>query len=153
MKRVQDISLVLCVPAAPLSRWLPRFEGDLLLVGREGNLVEVGGSGSSRSSAWVIQSRYPLRSSSICWRSRCFWKSPRDFAFSLSLENSLQIVRVSKASSLKVVWDDTKHPNSAFFAKTKSEYNLVIDSWCNELNMFAAGFSLPLQTGDWNRVN
>ena len=41
------------------------------------------------SPAWVIQSRYPLKSSSICAFSRCLWKSPRAFAFSRSFENSL----------------------------------------------------------------
>lgn len=40
--------------------------------------------------ACVIQSRYPLRSSSICCFSRSLWKSPRALAFSLSLENSLR---------------------------------------------------------------
>jgi hypothetical protein len=44
----------------------------------------------SISSAWVIQSRYPRKSSSICCFSRSLWKSPRALAFSLSLENSLQ---------------------------------------------------------------
>lgn len=43
----------------------------------------------SMSSACVIQSRYPFRSSSSCCFSRSFWKSPRAFAFSRSLENSL----------------------------------------------------------------
>ena len=48
-------------------------------------------SSGSRSSACVIHSRYPLRSSSICCFSLSFWKSPLDFAFSLSFENSLEI--------------------------------------------------------------
>ena len=48
-------------------------------------------SSGSRSSAWVIHSRYPRMSSSICCFSLSFWKSPLDLAFSLSLENSLQI--------------------------------------------------------------
>ena len=48
-------------------------------------------SSGSRSSAWVIHSKYPRRSSSICCFSRSFWKSPRDLAFSLSFENSLKI--------------------------------------------------------------
>lgn len=43
----------------------------------------------SMSSACVIQSKYPFRSSSSCCFSRSFWKSPRALAFSLSLENSL----------------------------------------------------------------
>lgn len=44
----------------------------------------------SMSSAWVIQSKQPFRSSSNCCFSRSFWKSPRALAFSRSLENSLQ---------------------------------------------------------------
>jgi len=40
--------------------------------------------------ACVIQSRYPLKSSSSCCFSRNFWKSPLALAFSLSLENSLE---------------------------------------------------------------
>lgn len=48
-------------------------------------------SKSSMSSAWVIQSMYPHRSSSICCFSLSFWKSPRALAFSLSLLNSLDL--------------------------------------------------------------
>lgn len=46
-------------------------------------------SSRSRSSAWVIHSKYPLKSSSICCFSRSFLKSPRALAFSLSFVNSL----------------------------------------------------------------
>eukprot|EP00093_Oithona_nana_P013476 13476.XXX_1067310_1067603_1 [CDS] Oithona nana genome sequencing. len=58
---------------------------------------EVGSA--SKSSACVIQSRYPRKSSSICCRSRCFWKSPLDLAFSRSLENSLQVFRAEKSKN------------------------------------------------------
>lgn len=43
----------------------------------------------SKTSAWVIHSIYPFRSSSNCWVSLSFWNSPRDFAFSRSFVNSL----------------------------------------------------------------
>ena len=57
--------------------------------------------------AWVIQSRYPLKSSSICCFSLSLWKSPRAFAFSLSLENSLNKgestkYQITKLSSTKL---------------------------------------------------
>lgn len=58
----------------------------------------------SMSSAWVIQSKYPFRSSSSCCFSRSFWKSPRALAFSLSLENSLGLQNHT--------WTHTTHTNT-----------------------------------------
>lgn len=46
--------------------------------------------------ACMIHSRYPFRSSSICFFSLSFWNSPRLRAFSLSLENSLPHTKSNK---------------------------------------------------------
>lgn len=45
---------------------------------------------------------YPWRSSSSCWRSRNFWNSPRDLAFSRSLVNSLRGTANTRYSIISV---------------------------------------------------
>ncbi len=71
----------------------------------------------SMSSACVIQSRYPFRSSSSCCFSRSFWKSPRALAFSRSLENSLWCTHADKFTQAttycteEIVYPDIDHGN------------------------------------------
>lgn len=58
----------------------------------------------SMSSACVIQSKYPRRSSSICCFSLSLWKSPLAFAFSLSFENSLEFERARYCHDWCIFW-------------------------------------------------
>lgn len=85
---LQAISALQQVGSLAKSTQRETEENCLLFRGFSSSMPSSSFSGSI-SSAWVIQSKYPFKSSSSCCFSRNFWKSPRALAFSLSLENSL----------------------------------------------------------------